>query len=106
MGDPNARSGEALAQAQGVVVCSIGFRQGIFGKMVCCRIRKRLCAAAAVWRLTAARHALVWRVRCVPDDPWCTALLPLATSASVLTGLGQWERRAHQLGVARHGLRS
>jgi hypothetical protein len=31
--DPNTRSGERLAQAQGVVVCAIDFRQGVFGTM-------------------------------------------------------------------------
>ncbi len=33
MSDPNARSGERLADAQGVVVAVIDFRQGIFGSM-------------------------------------------------------------------------
>jgi carboxylesterase type B len=31
--DPNSRSGDRLAKLQGVVVCAIEFRQGIFGQM-------------------------------------------------------------------------
>lgn len=31
--DPNSRSGEKLAEAQDVVVCTIDFRQGLFGSM-------------------------------------------------------------------------
>ena len=33
MSDPNSRSGERLAELQGVVVCCVEFRQGIFGLM-------------------------------------------------------------------------